>query len=353
MSAGVFTLQGADVKTVMTELDKVFGAAAQSPLAGLLRIVPIERMNALLVISPNPAYLEEAKKWIERLDRGDASGGLRFFVYHLQNQRAEKLAPLLQQAITGRAPPAAAPAAPTLAPGTPAGTIVNPPQFQAQPAAAAGDPDRRRPAAGRRRAAVARGHLRRRRRHRAQRADRRRQGQQHDHRRRLGRRVLGARGGAEEARRAAAPGDDRGRHRRGVPARPVRVRRRVVFHQRQGPGRRAVPPRHEPGQHLRAERRDDRPTSASVRACRASRTCCRTSASPAASRRRSRCSGINGNAKVVANPHVAALDNQKATIKVGDRIPINQQTFVGSGVGRRPTRSRRPRSTSTPACCCR
>jgi general secretion pathway protein D len=43
--------------------------------------------------------------------------------------------------------------------------------------------------------------------------------------------------------------------------------------------------------------------------------------------------GINGNAKVVANPHVAALDNQKATIKVGDRIPINQQTFVGSGVG--------------------
>src|SRR5207249_6266602 len=36
-----------------------------------------------------------------------------------------------------------------------------------------------------------------------------------------------------------------------------------------------------------------------------------------------------GNAKVISNPHVSALDNQKATIKVGNRIPINQQTLVG------------------------
>jgi len=36
----------------------------------------------------------------------------------------------------------------------------------------------------------------------------------------------------------------------------------------------------------------------------------------------------SGKARIVANPHLAALDNQKATIKVGDRIPINQQTIV-------------------------
>jgi len=36
-----------------------------------------------------------------------------------------------------------------------------------------------------------------------------------------------------------------------------------------------------------------------------------------------------GNAKVISNPHIAALDNQRATIKVGNRIPINQQTLVG------------------------
>jgi general secretion pathway protein D len=33
----------------------------------------------------------------------------------------------------------------------------------------------------------------------------------------------------------------------------------------------------------------------------------------------------------VANPHLAALDNQKATIKAGNKIPICQQSFVGSG----------------------
>jgi general secretion pathway protein D len=40
-----------------------------------------------------------------------------------------------------------------------------------------------------------------------------------------------------------------------------------------------------------------------------------------------------GDTKVIANPHLAALDNQKATIKAGDRIPICQQTFVGGGTG--------------------
>ena len=35
-----------------------------------------------------------------------------------------------------------------------------------------------------------------------------------------------------------------------------------------------------------------------------------------------------GSTKIVANPHVGALDNQKATIKAGNRIPINQQTLV-------------------------
>jgi general secretion pathway protein D len=130
MSAGVFTLQNADVKSVMGELDKLLGNPQANPLAGIIRIIPIERMNAILVISPNPQYLEEAKKWVERLDRGGGGDGVRFFVYHLQNTRAERLAPLLQQAFTGRVTQPGPASAPTTAPGTPAGTIVNPPTFQ-------------------------------------------------------------------------------------------------------------------------------------------------------------------------------------------------------------------------------
>jgi general secretion pathway protein D len=132
MSVGVFVLQSAEVKSVMAELDKITGPAQQSPLAGILRIVPIERMNALLVITPQPAYLEEAKKWIERLDRGGGDSP-RLYIFALQNSRAEKVAPLLQQAFSGRAQQTTLPPAPTLAPGTPAGTIVSPPAFTPQP----------------------------------------------------------------------------------------------------------------------------------------------------------------------------------------------------------------------------
>jgi len=84
------------------------------------------------VISPNPAYLEQAKQWVERLDRGGGGDGPRLYVYAMQNSRAERVAPLLQQAFTGRAQAAAAAPPPTVAPGTPAGTIVSPPAFQQQ-----------------------------------------------------------------------------------------------------------------------------------------------------------------------------------------------------------------------------
>lgn len=133
MSVGLFTLQSAEVKTVVAELDKAMGPPDKSPLAGILRIIPIERMNALLVVTPQPAYLEEAKRWIDRLDKGDVGGGVRFYVYQVQNSRAERIGPLLQQAFTGRTTQQPTVPPPTVAPGTPAGTIVSPPTFQAQP----------------------------------------------------------------------------------------------------------------------------------------------------------------------------------------------------------------------------
>ena len=134
MSVGLFTLQSTEVKSLMADLDKAMGTPDKSPLAGILRIIPIERMNALLVITPQPEYLDEAKKWIERLDKAGGEGSaVRFYVYQVQNGRADRIAPLLQQAFTGRVTqPTQAAGAPQVAPGTPAGTIVSPPSYQAQ-----------------------------------------------------------------------------------------------------------------------------------------------------------------------------------------------------------------------------
>ncbi len=132
MSVGVFTLQNAAVKDVMGELDKAIGDKTGGPLASIFKIIPIERMNAIMVVSPNAAYIEEAKKWVDRLDHGGGGDAPRFYVYNLQNTRAEHVGPLLQQAFTGRASATTGAAVATVAPGTPAGSIVSPPSFSAQ-----------------------------------------------------------------------------------------------------------------------------------------------------------------------------------------------------------------------------
>ena len=102
MSFVVYPLESADVKSVVADWEKIFPAAS-NPFAGLLRVVPIERMNAVLLMSPQRDILMEARQWLERLDKGnDAGGGARLYVYYLQFTQAEKLQAILQQAVTGR-----------------------------------------------------------------------------------------------------------------------------------------------------------------------------------------------------------------------------------------------------------
>ena len=122
MSVGLFTLQSVDVKTVTGELEKLFGDKNLGPLAGAIRVVPIERLNALLVVTPQVKYLEQARTWIERLDRpGAGGGGQRLYVYPVQNGKAENLAILLNDAFSKKGAQTRTTPAAALAPGaTPA-----------------------------------------------------------------------------------------------------------------------------------------------------------------------------------------------------------------------------------------
>ncbi|MBZ0104738.1 MAG: type II secretion system secretin GspD [Sulfuricella denitrificans] len=115
MSIGFFPLKHADVKVVSAELDKLFGEKSASPVAGLLRIVPVERMNSLLIVTQQPKYLEQAKVWVERLDQGGSSDGSNLYVYQVQNGKAESIAGLLSDIFGWRK--TQQPAAPQLAPG--------------------------------------------------------------------------------------------------------------------------------------------------------------------------------------------------------------------------------------------
>nr|WP_295772479.1 type II secretion system secretin GspD [Rhodoferax sp.] len=121
MSVGLFTLKSTDVKSIMPELELLFGDKSKSPFAGLLRVIPIERMNAVFIVSPRPQYLEQAKVWVERLDRNGGKSGTRLYVYPVQNGNAEKIAALLSQVIGGKNVPST-PAA-TVAPGLTGATL--------------------------------------------------------------------------------------------------------------------------------------------------------------------------------------------------------------------------------------
>lgn len=125
MSFLMYPLQTADVKAVMQDWERIFPAAS-NPFSGLLKVVPIERMNGLLLISPQREIIGQAREWLEKLDKGsDAGGGARLYVYTLQFSQAEKLQPLLQQALTGRA--SGTPGQIGVAPGQTASTIGTPP----------------------------------------------------------------------------------------------------------------------------------------------------------------------------------------------------------------------------------
>lgn len=95
MSVGLYPLRNVEPATIVEELDKVLGDTAKGPLAGVIRLLPIERLNAVLAVTPQPRYLDEVEMWVERLDRYSTTrvGGIH--VYRVQNVDAVELAQTL------------------------------------------------------------------------------------------------------------------------------------------------------------------------------------------------------------------------------------------------------------------
>ena len=102
MSVGVFNLQYANVGELMPKLDGMFGKSGDTPLAGMLRFIPIERTNAIVVISTQPEYLQEVGDWITKIDRGGGNEP-QLFVYDVRNIKASDLAKYLAQIYTNGA----------------------------------------------------------------------------------------------------------------------------------------------------------------------------------------------------------------------------------------------------------
>ena len=89
-----------DMHVLLPELDAMVNNA-NSPTNGLVRLIPIERLNGILAISSQPRYLAQLKKWLGILDREGGENERKLFVYHVQNGRASDLATVLVGAFGG------------------------------------------------------------------------------------------------------------------------------------------------------------------------------------------------------------------------------------------------------------
>lgn len=100
-SVGVFPLQYADAKTIGEELTRIISEHMNADSANMVKIEALDRLNALLVLTPQQRYLERMRVWIERLDRVGDEPGVRLYTYEVKNRKAAELAAVLTDVFSG------------------------------------------------------------------------------------------------------------------------------------------------------------------------------------------------------------------------------------------------------------
>jgi general secretion pathway protein D len=80
-----------DAAGLAQELNRIF-QNTRGASAGLIRFVPLARLNTLLVVAPRANLLKDVQKWVTRLDVPPKGPGRRIYFYRLQNAKAEDIA---------------------------------------------------------------------------------------------------------------------------------------------------------------------------------------------------------------------------------------------------------------------
>ncbi len=97
----MFAFKNLELKEAMPDIENALGLQLQG---GTVRILPIFRMNALIVVASSQQQLDYIRQWIGVFDAMFAVAKPKIFVYPLQNSKAEHIASLLQSIFSGTAP---------------------------------------------------------------------------------------------------------------------------------------------------------------------------------------------------------------------------------------------------------
>lgn len=82
------------------ELEKIFRADGDNPLSGVVRVIPLQRANGVLVVSSQPRYIEEARRYLGLTRKVEDATARTWYVYYVQNGQSTDLENLLQRAFT-------------------------------------------------------------------------------------------------------------------------------------------------------------------------------------------------------------------------------------------------------------
>jgi len=99
-SYALFPVTSGGAKDFATALSDALRASSGAALASVVRVVPMERINAVLLVSGQARYIEQARRVYALIERGRRQTLRSWNVYYLQNSRSSDIAFVLQQAFT-------------------------------------------------------------------------------------------------------------------------------------------------------------------------------------------------------------------------------------------------------------
>ena len=96
LSYAVFSPSFVEADTLIKELNTLFNEE-QNPISGLVRLISIPRINTILAISSQPAYLSQIEHWVKLLDKEVAQTKRKINTYFVQHGKAVDLANVLNK----------------------------------------------------------------------------------------------------------------------------------------------------------------------------------------------------------------------------------------------------------------
>lgn len=99
-SYALFPVTAGDAKDFASALQDAFRGQGGGSLAGVVKVVPMQRINAVLVVTSQPRYIEDVRRVYSLVERTRRMNIRVWHVFYLQNSRANDIAYVLQQAFT-------------------------------------------------------------------------------------------------------------------------------------------------------------------------------------------------------------------------------------------------------------